>query len=104
MKVYGIKNCDKVKRQLKELDAKNMDYEFIDLKKFDLTKTKIKDWKKHFGDWPINPKGRIYKQIADEFQAATDAKKCELIIENTSALIRPIFEGKSKTVFDINEL
>lgn len=104
MNVYGIKNCDKVKKQLKQLEADNIDFEFVDLKKFELTAKKIKDWKKSYGDWPVNKRGRTYKQIAEKFESASESEKCNLICENTSSLIRPIFEKGSKTYFDINDL
>ncbi len=104
MNIYGIKNCDKVKSNLKTLDNKKVKYEFYDLKKIDLDDKIILKWKKELGRWPVNLNSRIFKTIQDEFDKSTDKKKIELIKANTSSLIRPIFEIKTKTYFDIKDL
>lgn len=36
MKVYGIKNCNSVKKALEFLDKKALEFDFIDIKKIDL--------------------------------------------------------------------
>lgn len=99
LKVYGIKNCDTVKKALKWFDGQGIEYEFIDFKKRPPSNQDILSWKKSFGDWPVNKRGRTYKMISDEFEKATDKAKVEILQEKTSAIKRPIVVKKSECVF-----
>lgn len=98
MKVYGIKNCDTVKKALKLLDKRRVEYDFVDFKKAEIKDSDIKRWKKSFGDWPVNKRGRIYKQFQEEFESANDVKKIKLLKEQTSLFKRPILEESSKNI------
>ncbi|EQC51985.1 arsenate reductase family protein [Bacteriovorax sp. DB6_IX] len=95
MKVYGIKNCDTVKKALKFLNENNLEYEFIDFKKTAPTKADILRWKEAFGDLPVNKRGTTFRKIKEEYESATEAGKVKLLIENSSAIKRPVLEGKS---------
>ncbi len=96
LRVYGIKNCDTVKKTLKFLDQEKTDYDFIDFKKQVPTKEEILNWKKVFGDWPVNKRGRTFKSVAEDFEAASDSEKIKIIQEKTSTIRRPITtDGKS---------
>lgn len=104
MKVYGIKNCDTVKKALVFLDSKKAEYDFIDFKKQAPTKTDIARWKKVFGDFPANKKGPTFRKIKDEFEAASASDKVNLLIENSSAIKRPIIEVNDKIFFGIDDM
>ena len=100
IKVYGIKNCDTVKKALKHLDQRGVDYEFCDFKKTPPSKEVIQSWKKHFGDWPVNKRGRTYVQNKETFENASDADKMKILQEQTSMIKRPVIEAtKSKVSF-----
>ena len=96
LKVYGIKNCDTVKKALQALDQKKLEYEFIDFKKVKPTKELILRWKDHMKDWPVNTRGPTYRKIKEEFESATDAKKITLLIDSSSAIKRPLIEKNGK--------
>lgn len=98
MKVYGIKNCDTVKKALKYLEAKGVSYEFIDYKKTPPTKDDLKRWDAAFGELPANKRGPTFRKIKEEFESATKAKQISLLIENSSAIKRPILEKGKKTL------
>ncbi len=93
MKVYGIKNCDTVKKALKFLDEKEVSYEFIDFKKNAPTKTLIKKWSKELGDIPVNKRGTTFRKIKEQFEASSKDEQIELLVENSSAIKRPIVES-----------
>jgi len=97
-KLYGIKNCDTVRKALRALDANKTEYEFIDFKKQVPTAGQIKAWKKELADWPVNRKGRTFKQFQEEFDAATPAEKIALIQDHTSMIKRPLLEKASKII------
>jgi arsenate reductase len=94
IKLYGIPNCNTVKKAQLFLDNAKIDYEFINFKKTPPTMTQINKWKKAFGDWPVNKKGPTYRKIKDEFEAADAKAKKDLLINTTSAIKRPILEVK----------
>lgn len=92
IKIYGIKNCDTVKKALKFCESKKIAYDFIDFKKQPPTKQLLLNWKKQIGEWPINPSGRTYKQWADQFEASNQDQQLELLISQTSMIKRPLLE------------
>jgi Spx/MgsR family transcriptional regulator len=97
-KIYGIKNCDTVKKSLALLDRLKITYEFIDYKKVPPEKGQILRWKEQLGHWPVNTKGPIYRKIKEEFEAASDSNKIALLLENSSAIKRPLIEKNEKIV------
>lgn len=103
-KIYGIPNCNTVKKALNYLDHKGFQYDFVNFKKTPPTKTQIQEWKKAFGDWPVNKKGPTYRKIKEEFEAASAAEKKELLTQTTSAIKRPILEKDGEVLcFGFNE-
>ena len=97
-KIYGIPNCNTVKKALNALDEANKPYTFVNFKKEPPIKDQIKVWKEAFGDWPANKKGPTYRKIKEEFESATPAKKTSILIENSSAIKRPILMKGSKVL------
>jgi len=95
-KIYGIPNCNTVKKALTHLDSKNLKYEFVNFKKEAQAKDFLKNCKDAFGDWPVNKKGPTYRKIKEEFEAATAAQKYKILTETTSAIKRPILSKGSK--------
>ena len=104
LKVYGIKNCNTVKKALAWLDDHQKEYEFVDFKKHVPTAGELKSWKKAYGDWPVNKKGRTFKMIKEDFEASDEQGKVALIQEKTSAIKRPIvMSGKDVLTFGFSE-
>ena len=100
MKMYGIPNCDTVKKARAALEKNKLEYEFIDFKKSPPTKEQILKWKEAFEEWPVNKKGPTFRKHAEAFEAASDAQKIKLLIEFSSMVKRPILEvSAKKTLF-----
>jgi Spx/MgsR family transcriptional regulator len=97
-KIYGIKNCDTVKKSLTLLDRLKITYEFIDYKKTPPENGLILRWREQLGQWPLNTKGPTFRKIKEEFEAASDSKKVTILLENTSAIKRPLIEKNEKIV------
>jgi len=99
-RLYGIANCDTVKKVRTYLEKKKIDYDFVDFKKQPPTETDIARWKSFMKMWPVNTKGPTFRKIKEKFEAANDSQKMNLLIENSSAIKRPILEqdGKVKAV------
>jgi arsenate reductase len=65
IKVYGIPNCNTVKKAIDWLKEHNVEYEFHDYKVKGITATKLKQWTKHFGWENILKQGRHYVEGVD---------------------------------------
>lgn len=98
MKVYGIKNCDTIKKALRYLNESGVEYDFIDYKKTPPTKDDLIRWDSAFGELPVNKRGPTFRKIKEEYEKATKAKQISLLIENTSAIKRPILETGKETL------
>lgn len=95
-KLFGIPNCDTVKKVRTYLEKKKIAYEFVDFKKQPPTESDIKRWKAFMKTWPVNSKGPTYRKIRDKFESVSDDGKMKLLIENSSAIKRPILEQDGK--------
>ena len=94
-KIYGIKNCDTMKKAFAWLDAKKIAYEFHDYKKAGVPPGKLKEWAGRAG-WEklANTRGPTWRKIPDaERTNLTEARVLALLEKNTSAIKRPIVEA-----------
>ena len=106
-KIYGIKNCDTMKKAFAWLDAKKIAYEFHDYKKAGVPPGKLKEWAGRAG-WEqlANTRGPTWRKIPEAERAnLTEARALALLEKNTSAIKRPIVEAGSKLLvgFDPDE-
>lgn len=101
MTVYGIPNCNTVKKALDFLKAANLDFEFHNFKKDGITAEKIQLWFNTFG-WErvINKKGLTFRKLSAEAQQAVNSPETALayLLENTSAIKRPVIEANGQPI------
>lgn len=101
MIVYGIPNCNTVKKARTWLTDNGIGYEFHDFKKLGITADKLNEWSAVFG-WEkvLNKKGTTWRSISPEQQAlVTDqASAVAFLIGNTSAVKRPVIELEGKAI------
>ncbi len=101
MKVYGIPNCNTVKKALDWIRAKEIPYEFHNFKKEGVSAEKLTEWFNTFG-WEkvINKNGLTFKKLSKEEQAEINSadKAIAYLIQNTSAIKRPIVEKDGKAI------
>ena len=98
VKIYGIKNCDTMKKAFTWLEAKGVDYEFHDYKKAGVPVDRVKGWFKRAG-WEalVNTRGTTFKKIPDAEKAALDeARALKLVEKYPSAIKRPVVEAGAK--------
>jgi arsenate reductase (glutaredoxin) len=91
--LYGIPNCDTVKKARTWLDQHGISYRFHDFKKAGVTHDQVNQWLAHVGwDVLVNRKGTTWRALSDERKAAvTDATSAtELMIESPSVIKRPV--------------
>ncbi|WP_374165444.1 ArsC family reductase [Arcticibacter sp. MXS-1] len=106
MKVYGIKNCDTVKKALKWLDDHHITYEFHDFKKLGVSEEKLAEWDAKAG-WEalINKRGTTWKKLDPAIQASVSNKQAafQLMMEKTSVIRRPVIETQGSFILGFNE-
>jgi arsenate reductase len=99
--VYGIPNCNTVKKARTWLDEKGIEYSFYDYKKKGITAEKITGWFQYY-PWEklVNKAGTTWKQLSDEEKAAvTDEKSAtDLMISKNSVIKRPLIEDETGKV------
>lgn len=101
MTVYGIPNCNTVKKARTWLTDHGFEYEFHDFKKQGITSEKLREWCAAFG-WEkvLNKKGTTWKKLSEAQQnSVTDeASAIAVLLENNSAIKRPVVEREGKAV------
>lgn len=97
-KMFGIPNCDTVKKARMAVEKCKLDYEFVDFKKQPPTIEDIERWEKFYGQLPVNKKGPTFRKIKEAFEGGNRAAQIKLILANPSAIKRPILEDKGKVV------
>lgn len=101
MIVYGIPNCNTVKKAMTWLAENGFKPEFHDFKKKGITAEKLNDWCDTFG-WEIvlNKKGTTWKKLSAEEQQEVNSKETaiKVLLVHNSAIKRPIVEVNGKPV------
>ncbi|MDT8280882.1 MAG: arsenate reductase, partial [Erythrobacter sp.] len=93
--LYGIPNCDTVKKARVWLDAHGQAYTFHDFKKESADPAKVATWIAAAGlDVVVNRKGTTYRKLADAEKAlAADSHTAvALLVQQPSIIKRPIVE------------
>lgn len=97
-KIFGIPNCDTVKKARTFIEKKKVTAEFVDFKKYTPTQTDIERWQKAFGSLPVNTKGVTYKKHKEHFDSLSPKQQIVFIQENTSMIKRPVLEKDGKVL------
>ena len=106
-KIYGIRNCDTMKKAFAWLESKKIAYDFHDYKKEGVPPGKLKEWAARAG-WEklANTRGPTWRKIPEaQRESLTEARALALLAQNTSAIKRPIVEAGSRLLvgFDSEE-
>ncbi len=100
IKVFGIKNCDTMKKAMNWLSEHGVAYEFIDYKKAGVAESNLPDWSRRAG-WEklLNTRGLMWKKLSDEERANVNEQKALLLMAQYPALIkRPVLDTGSKLI------
>ena len=97
--IYGIKNCDTMKKARAALEKKRVAYDFHDYKVKGVDKAKLEGWAKKVG-WEtlLNRAGTTFKKLPDKDKdGITQAKALALMLKQPSMIKRPVLEaGRGK--------
>ena len=92
--IYGIKNCDTMKKARAWLDKHGVDYSFHDYKTAGIERERLERWEKKVG-WEIllNRAGTTFRNLPDKDKNALDARKAvALMLAQPSMIKRPVLD------------
>lgn len=94
MKLYGIPNCDTIKKARAWLDEHAIAYEFHDYKKQGIDATTLKRWCREFGhEQLVNQRGTTWRKLDERARSnLTETKAIELMQQQPSVIKRPILD------------
>lgn len=97
VKIYGIKNCDSMKKAFTWLSERDIPYEFHDYKKQGVPRERLVEWCRAVG-WKtlLNTKGSTWRKLSPEQQdITTQSKAIATMLEHASVIRRPVVETPS---------
>jgi Spx/MgsR family transcriptional regulator len=104
--LYGIPNCDTVKKARAWLAARGVEYRFHDFKKEGVPAQRLDRWIAELG-WEklVNRSGTTWRKLDAATQASvTDAASAKkLMLENVSVIKRPVVEWGTKATVGFDE-
>jgi arsenate reductase (glutaredoxin) len=96
--IYGIKNCDTMKKARAWLDGHGVAYDFHDYKSEGIAKERLKAWSDELG-WEalLNRAGTTFRKLPDaEKEGLNEKKALALMLEQPSMIKRPVLDLGSK--------
>jgi arsenate reductase len=96
--IYGIKNCDTMKKARAWLDEKGLAYDFHDYKTAGIERGRLEGWARKTG-WEtlLNRAGTTFRKLPDtDKEGLSEAKAITLMMANPSMIKRPVLETRGK--------
>ena len=94
--IYGIKNCDTMKKARAWLDKRGVEYAFHDYKSAGIDRAQLERWAKKVG-WEalLNRAGTTFKKLPDKDKTGiTEARAIALMLKQPSMIKRPVVEAE----------
>ena len=92
--IYGIKNCDTMKKARAWLDKRGVAYAFHDYKASGIERDRLEQWSKKVG-WEtlLNRAGTTFRKLPDKDKTDLDARKAvALMLAQPSMIKRPVLD------------
>jgi Spx/MgsR family transcriptional regulator len=105
--IYGIPNCDSIKKTIDWLNENKITFHFHNYKKSGIEKSTLKKWCKLVGwEMLLNKKGTTWKKIQPDFQDIdiNEATAVDIMLQNNSIIKRPVVSFNNKLLVGYNEI
>lgn len=92
--LYGIPNCDSVKKARRWLAEANIDYHFHDFRQDALTKKQLINWESHVG-WEtlLNRRSLTWRNVSDAVKTTIQKDSAlDLMLEQPTLIKRPVLD------------
>ena len=104
IKVYGIKNCDSVKKALKFFKAHDINYELVDFKTTPVDCATINQWLQSIDLKTLfNTRGTTYRTLGLKAMDLTDEDKAAWLCKENMLIKRPVVEYDGIVVVAFNQ-
>lgn len=103
--LYGIPNCDTMKKARNWLDANGLDYRFHNYKKDGLDEALLRRWVADIG-WEalLNRRGTTWRKLPQEVRDGIDEETAiRVMLENPSIIRRPVLEIGERRLVGFSE-
>ncbi len=103
--IYGIPNCDTMKKARRWLDAHQVEYTFHDYRKDGVPEEKLRQWVQKAG-WEtlLNRRGATWRKLPENLREQIDENSAvQVMLENPSAIKRPVLENGGTLLIGFNE-
>ncbi len=102
--VFGIPNCDQVKKARRWLDAAHQEYQFHDLRRDGVTVQHLERWlRQHPWDTLVNQKGTTWRGLDPEERPADAASAVTAMLAHPTLIKRPVVEAGSRVLVGFSE-
>jgi len=102
--IYGIKNCDSVKKAIKYMKSNALAYTFVDFRETPIQADKIAYWvTKSSIEKLFNTRGTNYRTLKLKELNLDDAGKEAWLVKENILLKRPVIEYGDKVIVAFNE-
>ena len=103
--LYGIPNCDTVKKARNWLDEHNVDYQFHDFRKDGLSQSTIENWLEELAwDKVVNKRSTTWRSLSEETKSAMNSSLAvQEILKQTTLVKRPVLESGDILLIGFNE-
>lgn len=103
--LYGIKNCDTVKKARRWLEEHGLDYQFHDFRQDGLDRRKIEEWASQLG-WEalLNRRSTTWRQLDENQRTDLDHRSAvSLMASNPTLIRRPVLDTGDQLVVGFSQ-
>lgn len=103
--MYGIKNCDTIKKACQFLEKNNIEYEFKDFREDGLNPIQLRAWIKELGwDNLINKRSTTWRNLPDETKENMDETLAIVVaVDQPTIIKRPVLELPDKVLVGFSD-
>lgn len=103
--LYGIPNCDTVKKARDWLDKSGLGYTFHDYKKEGADPVRVSAWLADKGaDVVLNRRGTTFRKLTDADKARAESDPVALMVAQPSLIKRPVVEYSGGLLVGFNQM
>ncbi|WP_172807319.1 ArsC family reductase [Endozoicomonas ascidiicola] len=103
--IYGISNCDTIKKARRWLDNNGLEYDFHDYRKDGLDLVSLANWAEELG-WEqlLNRRGTTWRKLPEEVKASINKERAlELMLEQPAMIKRPLLDTGATKILGFSE-
>ena len=105
IELFGIPNCDTMKKARKWLDEQGVEYRFHDFKKEGIDARRLRRWADHVG-WQtlLNRRGMMWRKLPQKVRDEIDeASALKIMLETPTIIKRPVLETGDEILVGFSE-